>query len=131
MKIGLDLDHTVYGFPEFFKEFIPAMISRGHEIYCSSNHTQEKWKNIDQKKLQKLGIDPNTINYSLMPMKPVIGTNKEHRYKHKAIIANLLDVVFDDHANIIQEHTQTPIFGCPGRLSKDWLKHLEERKLNK
>ena len=112
MKIGLDLDGTIYGFPEFFREFIPAMIAQGHEIYCSSIHTQEQWKNNDPQKLQKLGINPNMINSSLLPNYFIPKSKEQLRAKYKGTIADSLDIVFDDDPKI-QQYTKTPIFKCP------------------
>lgn len=128
MRIGLDLDHTVYGFPEFFREFIPAMVARGHEIVCSSNHTIEQWHREDIERLTALGIDPGLFDTSLMPRQPVTGTTKEKRQNHKAPLADQLDIVFDDHADIFQPLTKTPVFKCPGKLSTDWLESKRHRK---
>lgn len=55
MKIGVDLDHCVYGFPKFFAEFIPAMVDRGHQFYCTSNHLRAEWE-LDVKNFILLGL---------------------------------------------------------------------------
>lgn len=117
MKIGVDLDHTVYGFPEFFRAFIPAMVAAGHEVYCTSNHARGRWENRDRSILQSMGIDPDLINPQYLPDKPVNGPDRH--WVHKAPVADQMDVVFDDHAKRIQPHTNTPVFGVPGKFASD------------
>lgn len=118
MKIGVDLDHTVYGFPEFFREFIPAMAARGHQFFCTSGHTRDRWER-DRELLAEIGIDADLINPCHMPETPARGETIELRQRQKASVAGLMDLVFDDHADFIQPHTTTPIFRCPGKLSAD------------
>lgn len=128
MKIGLDLDHTIYGFPEFFKEFIPAMAARGHVFYCTSNHTQEQWNREDVSRLREIGIDPDMIDTSLMPISDPSGDDLTRRTKHKSEISVSCDVIFDDHADLIQPLTKTPIFKVPGKLSEDWKSSRKARR---
>lgn len=119
MKIGLDLDHTIYGFPEFFAAFIPAMVAAGHEIYCTSNHTREQWEKRDRRILKRLGIDPDLIDPRYLPDNPVVGPSLKARQERKADVADNMDIVFDDHADKFQWETRTPIFRPPGKLSAD------------
>ena len=118
MKIGIDLDHTVYGFPDFFREFIPAMVVRGHKFYCTSNHTQSEWPR-DREILRGLGIDPDMIDPCYLPTRPVAGKTVEDRQARKAPSADLLDIVFDDHADFINPHCKTPVVKMPGKKSQD------------
>lgn len=113
MKIGVDLDATVYGFPEFFRAFIPAMVAAGHEIYCTSAHAREDWP-LDRDRLRALGIDPDMINPGHMQPR-----NVRRCPRMKARMANHLDIVFDDDAEAIQRYTRTPIFKPPADLAGD------------
>lgn len=112
MKIGLDLDHTVYGFPEFFRAFIPAMAAAGHTFYCTSNHKRSSWEPRHVPNLRKLGIDPDLIDPSLMHETQQF--LKGGGPQNKARMADCCDVVFDDHARHFQNLTKTPIFETPG-----------------
>lgn len=107
LKIGVDLDHTVYGFPSFFAAFIPTMSSAGHKFYCTSNHLKDKWPQ-DRERLRGLGIDPDLIDPSLMQEGP-----KDEGAENKARMANECDFVFDDAAKAFQHLTATPVFNCP------------------
>lgn len=119
MRIGLDLDHTVYGFPEFFREFIPAMVACEHRFYCISNHTQKQWHKRDRGRLVELGINPDLIDPSLMPIQPVTGPSLEARQARKAAAISKLDIAFDDYAEFIQPHTRTPVFRTPRSVAAD------------
>lgn len=116
MKIGLDLDGTVYGYPDFFKEFIPAMVARGHEFFVTSAHGRDTWDK-DCERLRALGIDPNMISPEIM--NPVSHTD----LRIKGAQANLMDYVFEDDPRV-QRFTDTPIFAMPevGKRSYGFLK---------
>jgi len=107
LKIGVDLDHTVYGFPGFFVPFIAAMVEAGHKFYCTSNHLLRQWPE-DEKRLRALGIDPKNIDPSLMQTGPV-----DEGAANKARMAEHCDFVFDDAADRFQSLTKTPVFKCP------------------
>jgi|GEM_PF-6126053 len=101
MKIGLDLDGTVFAHPRFFAALIESMHHSGHLFFCTSSHARSEWPN-DCKRLRALGVNPDLIDPSLM-----------HDRRHgdvrlKAKQADQLDIVFDDDARI-QEFTKTPI----------------------
>lgn len=121
MRIGLDLDRTVYGYPHFFAEFIPAMVARGHQILCTSNHLKIVFENEDRQRLESIGIDPDIIDISLLSTeprngKPTVAADPQQKKK----MYDTLDLGFDDLAHKIQEQTQTPIFSTPGRLAADY-----------
>ena len=105
MKIGLDLDGTVYGYPEFFKEFIPAMVARGHQFFCTSAHGLDVWPQ-DCERLRALGIDPDMISPSLMF--PLSHTE----LSKKGWQASQLDLIFEDDPRV-QKFTRTPVFALP------------------
>jgi len=115
MKIGLDLDGTLYGFPKFFKAMIESMVRDGHEFFCTSNWQRSKW-DWHRKKIAYLDIDPDLISPELLD-------NERHFLRkdgpqNKARMADLLDIVFDDHADHIQHLTATPIMKCPAKIGK-------------
>lgn len=111
MKIGIDLDHTVYGFPVFFAAFIEAMSAAGHQFYCTSNHPRSEWPK-DKVRLIKLGIDPNLIDPSLMVEEP-------DGAKHKAAVTDQVDVNFDDHADHFQHLCKNPVFKTPAEKASE------------
>jgi len=99
MKIGLDLDGTVYAHPEFFAAMISAMSAAGHQFYCISSHARHEWEE-DCKRLQSLGIDPSLISPEMM-------YPERHGHVHKkGLQANQLDAIFDDDFRV-QLHTKT------------------------
>lgn len=104
MKIGLDLDGTVYAHPEFFAELIKSMTEAGHEFYCVSSHGRDQWEN-DCERLMKKGVPAYLISPDLMQ-------DKRHAsIKIKGDTASKLDLVFDDDFRI-QQFTSTPVM-CP------------------
>lgn len=109
MKIGLDLDGTVYEYPEFFRALIDLFHSQGHEFYCTSSHGRGEWPD-DCKRLQALGIDADKISPALMY------DNRHGDIRLKAKQADSLDLVFDDDSRV-QALTPTPVF-CPGNAAK-------------
>ena len=109
MKIGLDLDGTVYQYPEFFRELINAFAALGHEFFCTSSHARHEWPS-DCERLAALGIDATKISPALM------NPTRHGDIRLKARQADLLDLVFDDDARI-QALTGTPVF-CPGNAVK-------------
>lgn len=121
MKIGVDLDQTVYGFPEFFGPFITIMSASGHKFYCTSNHNKSQWID-DERRLRKLGINPDLIDPSLMFENP-------EGAKEKAWMSDQVDITFDDHADHFQQLTTTPVFRCPGEKAKESPIIDEEKKL--
>lgn len=116
MKIGLDLDGTVYGYPEFFREFIPAMVARGHQFFVTSAHGRDVWDK-DCEMLRALGIDPDMISPSMMYQTSHTDLEKKGQQ------AKQLDVVFEDDPRV-QRFTNTPVFAMPevGKRSYAFLK---------
>ena len=103
MRIGLDLDGTLYSHPEFFAELIAALSSRGHTFYCISSHARSDWDATDMSRLQAMGVPAQLIDPSLM-----------HPERHgelsiKGRAADKCDLVFDDDVRL-QSHTRTPVF---------------------
>lgn len=101
MKIGLDLDGTVYAHPAFFTEMMNAMSGK-HQFLCISSHGRNEWED-DKKKLTALGIPADEIDPSLM-----------HPARHgdlgiKGRAADQCDIVFDDDVRLAQ-FTRTPVF---------------------
>jgi hypothetical protein len=115
LRIGFDLDQTIYGFPHLFREIIPALAKAGHKIYCTSNHSQQTWKETDEQRLRSLGIDPALFDISLMRQR---GTNTDGP-ANKARMAEHVDLVFDDF-DVMNDLTKTPVFTCPHRKAQDW-----------
>ena len=107
MNIGIDLDDTVYKYPEFFKELVEGLTSRGHKFFCTSAHSKSTWHSSDVPRLLALGIDVNKIDPSLLNEPAIQGGASKGRQ------ADRCDFVFDDHAAQIQPHTKTPIFRVP------------------
>lgn len=116
MKVGVDIDQTLLGFPEVFKHLIPALIRDGHEVYCTTGHPIDRWPR-KRKQLKRAGIEPGWLDTSLMKTAEELRAVQGVTYK--AHMADQLDVVFDDHADRLQEHTATPIFKVPGRKAQD------------
>lgn len=113
MRIGFDLDQTVYGFPEFFRVLIPPLHAAGCKLYCTSNHLRGQWPD-DCERLRALGIDPDMLDPSLMQQGP-----KDHGWAHKKWMAQHVDYMFDDFEGL-QDLTQTPVFICPHKKASDW-----------
>jgi hypothetical protein len=107
VRIGLDLDDTVFAWPEFFRELIVAMSDRGHLFFCTSGRGRAAWESEIVPQLLALGIDPDLINPSLMT------PERTPHVTDKARMADQLDLVFDDDAGRIQRHTHTPVFFVP------------------
>lgn len=106
MKIGLDLDGTVYAHPEFFAAMIEAMTAAGHQFFCTSSHARSEWPD-DCIRLRCAGINPDLISPELM-------YSERHGHVHlKGKQADKLDAIFDDDFRI-QPHTNTIQF-CPLR----------------
>ena len=102
MKIGLDLDGTVYLHPAFFADLISGMTLLGHTFFCISSHARSEWETSDVPRLMSLGIPTHLIDPSLM-----------HHTRHghldiKGRACDLCDVVFDDDARL-KNHTKTPV----------------------
>ncbi len=103
MKIGLDLDGTVYTHPEFFKELVHSMSAQGHEFYCISSHSKTQWFELDVPRLKNLGFNTDLINPELM-----------HHVQHgdiflKGQMCNNMDYVFDDDLNLLHT-TKAQVF---------------------
>lgn len=110
MKIGLDLDDTVYAYPEFFRELIESFHARGHTFFCTSGHARSEWER-DCEQLRMLGIDPDKISPELM-------YPERNPHVHlKGRQADQMDFVFDDDARV-QKHTATPVFCSPDILER-------------
>jgi glycosyltransferase involved in cell wall biosynthesis len=104
LKIGIDLDGTLYSHPEFFGAMLTAMVADGHEFYCISSHSRLEWYK-DERKLRLLGINPELIKSDMM-------YDERHGHIHlKAKQADTLDFIFDDDFRV-QALTNTPQF-CP------------------
>lgn len=100
MKIGLDLDGTVYSYPEFFKRLIEGC--RGIQFYCISSHGRNEWSD-DMTRLNEMGIPAYEISPLLM-----------HHERHgdlsiKGKAADKCDIVFDDDIRL-KDYTKTPVF---------------------
>ncbi len=103
MRIGLDLDGTVYANPEFFGELVAALSARGHRFFCISSHGKDEWLAHDVSRLQELGISPALISPELLQ-------STTHGHLHlKGAAADQCDVVFDDDVRL-REFTRTPVF---------------------
>lgn len=107
MKIGLDLDGTVYAHPGFFAEMIRGMTALGHTFHCISSHARAEWESEDAPRLVRMGVPADLIDPSLM-----------HPARHgeltiKGRAADACDFVFDDDVRL-QQHTRTPVL-CPLR----------------
>lgn len=109
MKIGLDLDGTVYQYPDFFRDLIESFHAMGHQFFCTSSHARSEWPE-DCQRLQAIGIDPDKIIPDMM-------YPERHGHVHlKGKQADQLDLVFDDDARV-QGFTRTPVF-CPGNTKE-------------
>ena len=105
MKIGIDLDGTLYAYPEFFRELIVSLRSRGHFFFCTSGHLRREWDSSDRGRLLDLGVHPDWIDPCLLAAEP-----QPDGPIFKASIADQLDLVFDEDAPAFQRLTRTPIF---------------------
>lgn len=115
MRIGIDLDQCVFGFPAFFAAMINAMLNAGHTFLVTSNHFMDK-REEDKQKLQEIGIDPEKLDWSLMPdVAPVEGFDGP---QHKRWMADQCDYIFDDFARLNQL-TMRPVFVVPAGKAKD------------
>jgi len=104
MKIGINLDNTVYSHPAFFAALIESMSGQGHRFFCTSSHARSEWPN-DCVRLQSLGIDSDLISPDMM-------YEESHgSLAQKGLQADKLDIMFDDDGRI-QMFTSTPVF-CP------------------
>lgn len=113
MRIGLDLDHAVYGFPKFFSELITSMAARGHTFHCTSGHSPRRWERRDIELFERLGIDHRLVDPSLL-----VNHYPNLRHGGAKVKANMyrvgcLDLVFDDDAHKIQKFTRVPLFEVP------------------
>jgi hypothetical protein len=112
LTIGIDLNGTVYGHPDFFRAFIEAMHAAGHRLVCISVHGKGQWEPNDKPQLRSLGIDPDKIDVSLMP-------ERFQDYAAKLTVINQCDFCFDDHPEMFQHLTKVPIFKAPIEGSKE------------
>lgn len=102
MKIGLDLDGTVYSHPAFFSAMVESMSGHGHQFFCISSHGINEWPD-DCKRLEAMGFPFHLVDPSLM-----------HHKRHgelaiKGEAASKCDFVFDDDVRL-QQYTKTPVF---------------------
>ena len=113
MRIGIDLERCLYGFPEFFTAFIDAMHAQGHTLLITGNHFPDK-RDEDMQAIADCGVDPAKLDFSLMP------ENRDNfdGPSHKAHMANQCDIVFDDFAKLNQM-TGTPVFVVPANKAVD------------
>lgn len=113
MKIGLDLDGTLYQHPEFFAAMIEAMYAEDHDFYCISGHGRDEWEK-DCERLKEMGIDADKISPELM--NPV----RHESMKIKGAAMDQCDFCFDDDSRM-QKYTKTPVFWSPvnGRYNYD------------
>ena len=94
MKIAIDLDGTAWKHREFFREFVLAMKTRGHEIGILTAHYYETYLDPDLK-LWKLRGFPKPDFYIARK------GEDEHRmligdWKRKSVLEFEIDVLFDD-----------------------------------
>lgn len=108
MKIGFDLDGTLYQFPDIFKKLCEALHGFRHDLYIVSNHSSEAWQ-ADSERLAKMGFDPRWFDISLLS--PAEGDATVGR--KKALMADKMDMVFDDMNVNFQYLTNTPVFKVP------------------
>ena len=102
MKIGLDLDGTLYAHPKFFSAMIDAMSEKGHTFHCISSHSKQQFRDHDYQKLKDLGINSDLIDPSLM-------YHMQHGDLNiKGQAASQCDIVFDDDVRLAQ-YTKTPV----------------------
>lgn len=106
MRIGLDLDGTLYAHPKFFAALIPAMHAAGHEFYCTSAHSRSNWDAAgyqgqppDRERLLALGIPAELIRPDILHQEP----HGDLAIKGRA--CDQCDVVFDDDPDL-QHHTK-------------------------
>lgn len=109
MKIGLDLDGTVYKFPQFFARLIESMSAMGHEFYSISSHSRQEFDHDDRKRLDDLGVPEHLISSELM-----------NKTRHgdlciKGMAADKCDIVFDDDPRL-KDYTSTPVFVPMGHM---------------
>jgi hypothetical protein len=103
MRIGLDLDGTVYNHPACFAEMVVAFHARGHTFHCISAHGLDEWLVSDVHRLRAIGIDPDLIDSSLLHP-------TRHIHLHlKGKAADRCDLVFDDDSRLM-DYTKTPVF---------------------
>lgn len=102
MKIGLDLDGTVYAHPAFFAEMISAMSSAGHQLFCISSHGRHEWEETDVKRLTDLGVPAQLICPDLM------NVVRHGDLAIKGHAADQCDIVFDDDVRLAN-YTKTPV----------------------
>lgn len=120
MRIGLDLDGTVYGFPKIFREIILAHLWAGHRLYCTSNHLRKEWES-DKRRLRVLGIPADRIDPRLMRVEPF--RDGVEGARHKAWMADKMDLVYDDDAVHFQHLTKTPVMKVPKIRENGNLRH--------
>lgn len=102
LRIGLDLDGTVYSHPGFFAELIESMSVRGHKFYCISSHGRSEWEVADVPRLTSLGVRADLISPELM---------HHERHGHLAIkgrAADRCDLVFDNDERL-KEYTRAKV----------------------
>jgi hypothetical protein len=102
MKIGLDLDGTVYAHPGFFAEMIHAFTAAGHTFFCISSHARAEWPE-DCERLAKRGVPHELIDPSLM------NPTRHGELSIKGRACDACDFVFDDDTRL-QGYTRTPVF---------------------
>ena len=116
MKIGLDLDGTVYSYPAFFADMIRGMVPLGHVFFSISSHGRSEWDTTDVPRLLAMGVPAELIDPSLMHQE------RHGDLKIKGLAADKCDLVFDDDKRL-QSFTQTPVF-APLSLDKSWKKGM-------
>ena len=116
MKIGLDLDGTVYAHPQFFAELIGALHPRGHRFFCISSHGRWEWDvggdagDNDLTRLRKLGVPADLIDTSLMH------SDRHGDLRIKGQAASHCDLVFDDDLRL-KDFTTAAVF-APTAISR-------------
>jgi hypothetical protein len=115
MRIGIDLDQCVFGFPEFFELMINCMLENPNvSFHVTSNHFPDRVES-DKQKLTEIGIDPNRLDWSLMPQEQ---TENFDGVQHKKQMADSCDICFDDFVKLNQ-FTETPVFVAPNGKAQD------------
>lgn len=102
MRIGIDLDGTLYAYPRFFGELIRAMHARGHTWHCTSCHGIDRWHAEDVARLTALGVPVELIDPSLL------APHDHCDLTVKGRACDQVDYVFDDNLEL-PKFTKTPI----------------------
>jgi hypothetical protein len=93
MKISLDLDGTLYRYPDFFRMLMIALQSAGHEVGILTGHSQDSEAH-DRQKLARMGFPPPDFYFGRTP--EYMPLNGAHR-KSDVIRTQGIAMHFDDY----------------------------------